>query len=197
MDNILLVTVDSNRVSHRVNELDNAKVQEFLEVVRRAYVKKPSQKDLDELTKWINSYPELWKAVFDTAYVIEKNLMKNMVGDKASAIAMQKNADEVRDEMGYSQAPIMEQMLIDNIILSWLGVQYCNYQLITRMGREEKIVILEFWERRLSMSQRRYLHACETLAKVRRLTSGKPAVQVNIATQSGQQINVAGDLVKK
>ena len=197
MDNILLVTVDSNRVSHRVNELDNAKVQEFLEVVRRAYVKKPSQKDLDELKKWINSYPELWKAVFDTAYVIEKNLMKNMVGDKASVIAMQKNADEVRDEMGYSQAPIMEQMLIDNIILSWLGVQYCNYQLITRMGREEKIVILEFWERRLSMSQRRYLHACETLAKVRRLTSGKPAVQVNIATQSGQQINVAGDLVKK
>lgn len=197
MDNILLVTVDSNRVSHRVNELDNAKVQEFLEVVRRAYVKKPSQKDLDELTKWINSYPELWKAVFDTAYVIEKNLIKNMVGDKASAIAMQKNADEVRDEMGYSQAPIMEQMLIDNIILSWLGVQYCNYQLITRMGREEKIVILEFWERRLSMSQRRYLQACETLAKVRRLTSGKPAVQVNIATQSGQQINVAGDLVKK
>lgn len=197
MDNILLVTVDSNRVSHRVNELDNAKVQEFLEVVRRAYVKKPSQKDLDELTKWINSYPELWKAVFDTAYVIEKNLMKNMVGDKASVIAMQKNADEVRDGMGYSQAPIMEQMLIDNIILSWLGVQYCNYQLITRMGREEKIVILEFWERRLSMSQRRYLHACETLAKVRRLTSGKPAVQVNIATQSGQQINVAGDLVKK
>ena len=78
MDNILLVTVDSNRVSHRVNELDNAKVQEFLEVVRRAYVKKPSQKDLDELTKWINSYPELWKAVFDTAYVIEKNLMKNI-----------------------------------------------------------------------------------------------------------------------
>jgi hypothetical protein len=118
------------------------------------------------------------------------------VGEKASIIAMQKNTNVIRDEMGYSKASIMEQMLIDNIIISWLGVQYCNYQLITRMKCEEKIVILEFWERRLSMSQRRYLHACDTLEKIRHLMARKPSVQVNIATQSGQQVNVAGDLLK-
>ena len=193
----IFVTVDDNKVSRRLNELDNSKVQEFLELIERAYVKKPSQKDLDELRKWINNYPELWKAVFDTAHVIEESFISNMVMEKASIIAMQKNTDEIRDEMGYSKVSIMEQMLIDNIIISWLGVQYSNYQLITRMGRDEKVVILEFWERRLSMSQRRYLHACETLAKVRFLMSRKPAVQVNIATQSGQQVNVAGDLIKK
>lgn len=193
----IFVTVDDNKVSRRLNELDNSKVQEFLELIERAYVKKPSQKDLDELRKWINNYPELWKAVFDTAHVIEESFISNMVREKASIIAMQKNTDEIRDEMGYSKVSIMEQMLIDNIIISWLGVQYSNYQLITRMGRDEKVVILEFWERRLSMSQRRYLHACETLAKVRFLMSRKPAVQVNIATQSGQQVNVAGDLIKK
>ena len=196
MDNIL-VTVDCNRVSRQSTGLDKNKINEFLEIVEQAYKKKPSQKDLDELRKWINDYPELWKAVFDTAHVIEENFIKNMVGDKASIIAMRKNAEEIRNEMNYSKTSIMERMLIDNIIISWLGVQYCNYQLITRMGREEKIVILEFWERRLSMSQRRYLHACESLEKVRHLMSRKPAVQVNIAGQGGQQVNVAGDLVKK
>jgi hypothetical protein len=196
MDNIL-VTVDGNRVSRLSTGLDKNKINEFLEIVEQAYKKKPSQKDLDELRKWINDYPELWKAVFDTAHVIEENFIKNMVGDKASIIAMRKNAEEIRNEMNYSKTSIMERMLIDNIIISWLGVQYCNYQLITRMGREEKIVILEFWERRLSMSQRRYLHACESLEKVRHLMSRKPAVQVNIAGQGGQQVNVAGDLVKK
>ena len=196
MDNIL-VTVDGNRVSRLSTGLDKNKINEFLEIVEQAYKKKPSQKDLDELRKWINDYPELWKAVFDTAHVIEENFIKNMVGDKASIIAMRKNAEEIRNEMNYSKTSITERMLIDNIIISWLGVQYCNYQLITRMGREEKIVILEFWERRLSMSQRRYLHACESLEKVRHLMSRKPAVQVNIAGQGGQQVNVAGDLVKK
>jgi hypothetical protein len=195
MDNIV-VTVDGNRVSRCVNELDNSKIREFLEVVQRAYKKKPSPKDLDNLKKWINSYPELWRVVFDTTHVLEENLLSNMVGEKASIIAMQKNTNVIRDEMGYSKASIMEQMLIDNIIISWLGVQYCNYQLITRMKCEEKIVILEFWERRLSMSQRRYLHACDTLEKIRHLMARKPSVQVNIATQSGQQVNVAGDLLK-
>lgn len=197
MGNNLLVTIDSNRVSRRLKDLDNSKIQEFLGVVERAYVKKPSQKDLDELRKWINSYPELWKVVFDTAQVLERNFIQNMVGDKASIIAMQKNADEIRDEMDYSNASTMEKMLIDNLVISWFGVQYCNYQLIARMKCEEKIVILEFWERRLSMSQRRYLHACESLEKVRHLMSRKPVVQVNIAAQGGQQVNVAGDVVKK
>lgn len=191
------VTIDGNKISRHLNESDNGKVNEFLEIVKRAHGKKPSLKDLDELRKWINNYPELWRTVFDTAQVIERNFIKNMVAEKASIIAMQKNTDEIRDEMNYGKASIMEKMLIDNIVISWLGVQYCNYQLIARMNREEKIVILEFWERRLSMSQRRYLHACETLAKIRRLMSGKPTVQVNIAAQGGQQVNVAGGLEKK
>jgi hypothetical protein len=193
----IVVTVDGNIVSRLVKELDNSKINEFLEVVERAYVKKPSQKDLNELRKWINNYPELWKIVFDTAHVIEVNFISSMVGEKASIIAMQKNTNVIREEMDYSKASIMEQMLIDNIVISWLGVQYSNYQLITRMGRDEKIVILEFWERRLSMAQRRYLHACETLEKIRYLMSRKPAVQVNIAAQGGQQVNIAGDLMKK
>lgn len=196
MDNIL-VTVDGNKVARQSTKLDTSKINEFLEVVKQAYKKKPSQKDLDELRKWINNYPELWRVVFDTAHVIEENFIKNMVGGKVSIIAIQKNADEIRNEMDYSKVSIMEKMLIDNIVISWLGVQYCNYQLTTRMGREEKLVILEFWERRLSMSQRRYLLACETLEKVRRLKSRKPAVQVNIAAEGGQQVNVAGDILKK
>ncbi len=191
------VTIDGNRVFRHLKGLDDSKLQEFLEVVKCAYVKKPSKKDLDELEKWMNSYPDLWKIVFDTALVMEQNFIQNMVSNKAAIIAMQKNTNEIRAGMGYSQSPIMEQMLIDNIVISWLGVQYTNYQLITRMKQEEKIVLLEFWERRHSMSQRRYLHACEMLAKIRRLMSGRPAVQVNIAAQGGQQVNVAGDLVKE
>ncbi len=196
MSNIF-VTVDGNKISDHSAELDTSKINEFLDVVKQAYKKKPSQKDLEILKKWINDYPELWRVVFDTAHVIEENFIQTMVNDKASIIAMRKNTDEIRKGLSYDQSSIMEKMLIDNLIISWLEVQYSNYQLVVRMGRDEKIVLLEFWEKRLSMSQRRYLHACETLAKVRRLMSGKPVVQLNIAGQGGQQVNIAGDLVKK
>ncbi len=47
-----------------------------------------------------------------------------------------------------------------------------------------------YWEKRLMMAQRRFTKACESLARVRRLSRRIP-VQVNIAVQGGQQINVA------
>jgi len=48
-----------------------------------------------------------------------------------------------------------------------------------------------FWEKRLSAAQRRFTRACETLARVRKLSRNTPALQFNIAASGGQQVNVA------
>jgi hypothetical protein len=195
--NEFIVTIDASKVTRYLSEVDQSKVQEFLGLVDRAYQKKPDQKDLSLLRKWIRDYPNLWRVVFDTAQLIEDNLIKNMLQSEASKIALKKNTDDIREGFGYYQSPMMEQMLIDNIIISWLDVQYANYMIAIKAGINESMVILEFWERRLNIAQARYLRACETLAKIRRLSARNPTLQVNIATQSGQQVNVAGDLVKK
>jgi hypothetical protein len=47
-----------------------------------------------------------------------------------------------------------------------------------------------FEEKRLSAAQRRFAHACETLARVRKLSRHTPALQLNIATSGGQQVNL-------
>lgn len=192
-----IVTIDPNRAGRQLKEFDRDKIEEFVNVVSQAYKKKPKKEDLESLRNWLNEYPDLWRVVFDTAWLLEDNFIKNMVQDKASIIAMKKNTDEIRKGFGYGDASIFEQMLIDNIIISWLGVQYSNFQLFSRMGKDERIVILDFWEKRLNAAQRRYLRACESLTRIRRLLSTNPAIQVNIAANGGQQVNVAGDVVKK
>jgi hypothetical protein len=48
---------------------------------------------------------------------------------------------------------------------------------------------MERWERVLASKEARYLRAIETLARVRRLLR-LPAVQVNIAAEGSQQVNV-------
>ena len=47
--------------------------------------------------------------------------------------------------------------------------------------------------RRLSAAQRRFLRACESLARVRKLARTTPALQLNIAARGGQQVNVVTD----
>ena len=51
----------------------------------------------------------------------------------------------------------------------------------------------QYWEKRLSAVQGRYLRALTTLARIRKM--GLPAMQVNIATEGGQQVNIAGVVV--
>ena len=198
MSNPMVVTVDPYKVTRKIKNFHENKADEFLDLVKRAYKKNPNQKDLSELRKWLANYPELWQGVFDLSEIVRQNFIKRITSEDAAQIALEKNISVMREEFGYSSASIMERILIENIIISWLQNEWLEYQLVTFMGNGEiRMSVVEFWERRLSISQRRYLLACETLAKIRRLSVRNPALQVNIATQNGQQVNVAGDLVKK
>jgi hypothetical protein len=105
-------------------------------------------------------------------------------------MAMEEHTVNLRNEFGYYDAPIIEKLLIENIIMAWLRMYWIELQLNYKMTNQVTILQVEFWERRLSMSQRRYLAACETLAKIRK--TKVPALQLNIGDK---QINVAGDLV--
>lgn len=198
MSNEIIVTVNENKAVNLSAGIDEKKAREFIEVVKRAYKKKHNEKDIQELKGWLNEYPEIWRVVFDLACVIEENLVDRMVSDTASKLAIRKNIDQIRNDLGYDSSLMMEKLLIDNIILSWLRWQWTEFQLVLFMGEgQTRMSVVDFWERRLSAAQRRYLRACDTLTRIRHLTSSKPAVQVNIAGQGGQQVNVAGDVVKK
>jgi hypothetical protein len=164
----------------------------LLELVGRAYkAKKPAKEDLNEIRKLLINHPEFCKAIFGAVEVTQTELIRAMIGgeQEVPTVALEEYTLSIRDEMGYHTAPIMEKLLIENIVTCWLRVQYCDQQLVFRMKGSYSFAILEFWERRLSMAQRRYLATCESLAKIRKMAV--PAFQLNIGDK---QINVAGNL---
>jgi hypothetical protein len=186
MTNKMVVTVDESKV-----------VRELVDLVDRAYKEKPDPKDLRELQRKLEEVPDLWRVVFDMTVVIRNNLIDQAVSPKAARSAIKKNVEVLMEDLGHTTASTLEKLLIENIIITWLRLQWVEYQLVGFMGEGQvRMSVVEYWEKRLSLAQRRHLRACETLAKVRKLLSGKPAIQVNIAAQGGQQVNVSGDVVK-
>ncbi len=101
----------------------------------------------------------------------------------------------LQNGMSYHASPVLEQLLIDNVINRWLRYQWVEYCLASSIGQQASYDQVNHWERRLSATQRRYLRACETLARVRKISGS--TYQINIAKDGGQQINVAGDLGQK
>ena len=70
--------------------------------------------------------------------------------------------------------------------LCWLRLQLIEQQYSGVQAGNMTLPQGDYWERRLSAAQRRYLRAVETLARVRRLRV--PALQVNIGEK---QVNIA------
>jgi|GEM_PF-1187461 len=193
MSNDAEIAVYEPRRQIRANKIPISKEDgdKLMELVSRAYMaKKPAKEDLNEIRKLLIDHPEFCKAIFGTVEVVQTEIIKNMLGGEQGVpiIALEEYTLSVRDEMGYHGAPIMEKLLIENIITCWLRMQHCEQQVAFRMNGSYSLTVLEFWERRLSMAQRRYLAACESLAKIRKMSV--PALQLNIGDK---QINVAGN----
>jgi hypothetical protein len=109
-------------------------------------------------------------------------------------MATEKGIETMRHDLGHQHAPMLERVLIDHVLTCWLRLQNVELR-YTSVTRESHTLDLgSHWERRLSAAQRRYLRACETLARVRKIIRRTPAMQINIATQGGQQVNIAGDV---
>jgi hypothetical protein len=187
------ITIDP-RKQIRMNKINIAPedANQLMSAVERAIkAKKPAKEDLQLIRKFLIARPDFSKAIFDGGAAIQNELITNMIGGEQEVIkmAVEEYTLSIRDDMGYHDAPIIEKLIIENIVTCWLRLQHYEQQVAFRMQGSYSLSVLEFWERRLSMAQRRYLAACESLTRIRRMAI--PSLQLNIGDK---QINVAGNL---
>lgn len=169
--------------------------KELADLVKRCYQENPDKKDLKELRRELAENPELWENVFDLTRVVRDYLVSKVIENPAAQAGVESNIKALRLELGYEQSPMVEQLLIDNVVNCWLRVGWVEYHLAGLMGQSGlRFSEIEFWEKRLSLTQARYLRALESLARVRKLT--RATMQINIAEPGSQQVNIAGDLVR-
>jgi len=146
-------------------------------------------KALSDLLKG-NKSLELWRTVYSAAQFAELTIIEN-----ASAVAGVKECwkhrlASLRKELGHDEAPILEQLLIQQVALCWLKLSLVELRYSSVMKQSITLALGMYWEKRLTAAQNRFTRACETLARVRRLSRNTPALQLNIAADGGQQLNI-------
>lgn len=157
-------------------------------IAKRLTAKTLSRDEQSHLELAFRDNPKLWRIAGDMTLHTEKNLIERMSNQAVVVAAINRGVQEMRDKLGQSDAPMLEWLLIDQVILCWLNLNQVQRVYDQQMSLSLSITLAMYWEKRLTMAQTRYQKAIETLAKIRRLSSARP-LQVNIG---GQQINVAG-----
>jgi hypothetical protein len=81
--------------------------------------------------------------------------------------------------------------LIQHAALCWLRLSIVELRYTNVMRQSITLTLGAYWEKRLTAAQKRFNRAGESLERVRMLSARVPRVQINVAAEGGQQINVA------
>ena len=152
----------------------------------------PQPKDVKALSDLLvgNKSLELWRGIASAGYLAELTVIENARATTAVKECWKHRLQTLKKELGSEGAPLLEQLLIQQAALCWLKLNLVELGYSNTMTQSITLTLGVHWEKRLSAAQRRFTRACETLARVRRLSRSAPALQFNIATEGGQQVNI-------
>ena len=163
-------------------------IDRVVAVIRETDRERPSAEARKALDEFLRSDPAMWHHAGDMVEQAARHLIRAAGGKSHAAKAsMTHGWEQLPLDLARPSDGALESLLIQQVVMSWLHLGYIEYQ-YTAISTSQDVSIkrAEYWERRLSAAQRRYLRATETLARVRRLQL--PAVQVNIGAQQVNQV---------
>jgi hypothetical protein len=167
--------------------LDKTEIRKYNALVRKINVEHPKPKDIQAVRKMLTETPNLWREVGDLAKLSMVAVLGDSGLNRDKRIMIETGIDDRKKDFGYKDAPALEKLLIDEIIVCWVVLQEAHMGYASAQRQGPGLPEADYWERRVNAAQARFLRGCETLARVRKL-SRPSAMQVNIGAQ---QVNVA------
>ena len=164
----------------------------FHDVLMKANKERPLKTDIQALRDLLDENKEiqLWKTVVGMGELAESQVLDTIVNGSGQGTreCWRQRLKAMRADLGYADSRALERLLIQQVTLCWLNLNLIEYKHTNVTKQSISLAQGVYWEKRLSMTQRRFTRACESLARVRRLSRRIP-FQVNIATAGGQKIN--------
>ena len=173
-----------------MNDKAVVKHERFGELANKIDTDNPNEEDVKELRKLFTADPQLYYEKINLSQLAIDCLIHKVKGTPLIKESMKMNVSSLRLDLGYKDTSSMEKLIIEQIVLCWLRMNlienaYSNNAIADGII---KLSAAQHWERILLSTQKRYLRAIETLARIRRIINS--TLQVNIAADGGKQVNI-------
>jgi hypothetical protein len=110
-------------------------------------------------------HPVLWRLAGDMALQARQRMIEKYAAQPVAQEAIHASLLVISRELGREQAPMLEKLLIDQLLICWINQYDVQTGYTLAYAGEISCMSSEHWEKRLSVAQRRYLRTCETLAR--------------------------------
>jgi hypothetical protein len=160
---------------------------ELTDLLERTDTEDPEDEDLDALRAYFERYPELYDQVGNVARIVRDHIASLITARPVTREAIRRASENMRQSLALPTDSAVEKLLVEHCVTA--HVLY--FSLLNEYTTSDKMNFtleeINFWERRLTIAENRFLRTVESLARVRNLAI--PVLQVNIAQT---QTNIAG-----
>lgn len=172
-----------------VNTVGMDRYKKLSELVKNTHKEKPQPEHLAELRRFFDEDPELWQATGNMATRTLDHLLRTYYSQSAYVReCVTRRVQEMREQLGYKESSPLERILIEQILVCWVNLYVLEINSATKLCESHSTETGLYWDKRLTGAQRRFRRASESLARIRKLSINTRALQFNIATSGGQQV---------
>lgn len=150
----------------------------------------PTAEDITDMRQLMVANPEILPVGWTLHETLRDNMIKEVTKEGSSRALIMAEVDRWVLELGYGVATALERTHLDNIVTCRLRLILLEFRL-NAAEREGKIAVIEHADKLVSSTHHRLNKAIESLARVRLLATRAPVFQFNVATNGGQQVNLA------
>ncbi len=144
--------------------------KDFASIVAATNKKNPAQQDIEALREMMREDASIWQNHGDWAKQTELVILNEYFETSGFLLeTVKKKLANLRDELGWENATVLEKLLIRQVCLTWLRLYYLERQHQQATFGSHSLASGIYWDKRLSMAQKRHLKAIESLAKVRKM----------------------------
>lgn len=132
-----------------------------------------TEAEIKELRAFMNEHDgeKLWRRVASPGQASIDYLLQMRIAGAGLSEAWRRQIEDMRKDFGFEEAPRVEKFLIQHIILCWLQLNFVELSYSQLLKEGSTLPRGVFWDRRVTLAQRRFTRACESLERLRALTA--------------------------
>jgi hypothetical protein len=126
--------------------------------------------DVLALRDFLSGNPGIWEVFSKVSQNAKYNLMRRATGDKQGYVELlSQEYAQRRDELGWQEASNLERLVIERIMLCWLWLLFAESYNAHCGQAGVSLAQGEHADKLLNRAHTRYVKACESLARLRKV----------------------------
>ncbi len=156
-------------MSKKTEPTNLALVGEINQLLEKMNKGDPDPAAVDKVRAWLDANPTVVDKVGNLCTMTRDGIVERSFTSASTREIIMARLRHMRDNLDYDEASELERSLIEHVIMCWVRLHDCELRYSAAIAESMTLTKADWWERKLAHNQRRYLKACESLARVKRL----------------------------